>query len=65
MKRKKNQLYGGSKVIGQATLLTHLAHKVGGRLAAVPNRLRSQWQCVIFMVDFIAFSFLQWFHAVV
>jgi len=51
-------------VIGQSTLLAHLAHKVGGRLAAVPNRLRNQRQCVIFMVGFIAFSFLQWFHAV-
>jgi len=44
MKWEKNQ-FGGGKVVGQAIVLAHWAHKVGGRLpaSALPNRLRRHW----------------------
>jgi len=41
-KWKKNQ-FGGKNVVGQTTVLTHWAQKVGERLHTLPNRLRRQW----------------------
>jgi len=41
MKWKKNQ-FGGRKVVEQATMFAHCAQKLGGRLPALPNRLRRQ-----------------------
>jgi len=37
MKWKKNQ-FGGRKVVGQATTLSHWAQNVGERLPALPRR---------------------------